>query len=229
MSFIEELNRKFHTVMEKVDRVSDKEAEMDFEDLDDKDLDNDGDVDKSDSYLHHRLSVVAKKDDKVEELKSIKVATFNYDDLFGEAEEELEEISTTANVPAPPHKYAFGDVDDDVIKQGGKEKVKKTNKHYKKMDESLYKRMMSEMFVNEVSYREFKKDPTISPQQKVNKGIREINNMLAEMERVVNNNLKLKTEMGVDSSHFWKSSSKRLGQIYERMTRIGNKIRELSK
>lgn len=215
--------------MEKVDRVSDKEAEMDFEDLDDKDLDNDGDVDKSDSYLHHRLSVVAKKDDKVEELKSIKVNTFNMDDLFGEAEEELEEISTTANVPAPPHKYAFGDVDDDVIKQGGKEKVKKTNKHYKKMDESLYKRMMSEMFVNEVSYREFKKDPTISPQQKVNKGIREINNMLAEMERVVNNNLKLKTEMGVDSSHFWKSSSKRMGQIYERMTRIGNKIRELSK
>ena len=229
MSFIEELNRKFHTVMEKVDRVSDKEAEMDFEDLDDKDLDNDGDVDKSDSYLHHRLSVVAKKDDKVEELKSIKVNTFNMDDLFGEAEEELEEISTTAAVPAPPHKYAFGDVDDDVIKQGGKEKVKKTNKHYKKMDESLYKRMMSEMFVNEVSYREFKKDPTISPQQKVNKGIREINNMLAEMERVVNNNLKLKTEMGVDSSHFWKSSSKRMGQIYERMTRIGNKIRELSK
>lgn len=207
MSFIEELNKKFHTVMEKVDRVSDKEAEMDFEDLDDKDLDNDGDTDASDEYLHHRLGVVAKQVDD---------------------EEDLEEISTTASVPAPPHKYAFGDVDDDVIKQAGKEKVKKTNKHYKKMDESLYSRMMSEMHVNEVSYRDFKKDPTISPQQKVNKGIREINNMLAEMERIVNNNLKLKTEMGVNSSHFWKSSSKRLGQIYERITRISNKIKELS-
>jgi hypothetical protein len=208
MGFIEELNKKFHTVMEKVDRVSDKEAEMDFEDLDDKDLDNDGDTDASDRYLHHRLGVVAKQVDE---------------------EEDLEEISTTANVPAPPHKYAFGDVDDDTIEQGGSEKIKKSNKHYKKMSESLYSRMMSEMHINEVSYREFKKDPTISPQQKVNKGIREINGMLAEMERVVNNNLKLKTEMGVDSSHFWKSSSKRLGQIYERMTRIGNKIRELSK
>ena len=208
MSFIEELNKKFHTVMEKVDRVSDKEAEMDFEDLNDKDLDNDGDTDASDRYLHHRLGVIAKQVDE---------------------EEDLEEISTTANVPAPPHKYAFGDVDDDTIEQGGSEKIKKSNKHYKKMSESLYSRMMSEMHINEVSYREFKKDPTISPQQKVNKGIREINNMLAEMERVVNNNLKLKTEMGVDSSHFWKSSSKRLGQIYERMTRIGNKIRELSK
>jgi len=208
MSFIEELNKKFHTVMEKVDRVSDKEADMYFKDLDDKDLDNDGDVDDSDEYLHHKLGVVAKQVDE---------------------EEDLEEISTTAAVPAPPHKYAFGDVDDDTIEQGGSEKVKKTNKHYKKMSESLYMRMMSEMHINEVSYREFKKDPTISPQQKVNKGIREINSMLAEMERVVNNNLKLKTEMGVDSSHFWKSSSKRLGQIYERMTRIGNKIRELSK
>jgi hypothetical protein len=96
------------------------------------------------------------------------------------------------------------------------------------MDESLYSRMMSEMHINEVSYRDFKKDPTISPQQKVNKGIREINNMLGEMERIVNNNLKLKTEMGVNSSHFWKSSSKRLGQIYERITRISNKIKELS-
>jgi len=208
MSFIEELNKKFHTVMEKVDRVSDKEAEMDFEDLDDQDLDNDGDTDASDKYLHHRLGVVAKQVDE---------------------EDDLEEISTTASVPAPPHKYAFGDVDDDTIKQGGRKKVKSSDKHYKKMSESLYMRMMSEMYINEVSYREFKKDPTISPQQKVNKGIREINKMLAEMERVVNNNLKLKTEMGVDSSHFWKSSSKRLGQIYERMTRIGNKIRELSK
>ena len=208
MSFIDELNKKFHTVMEKVDRVSDKEAEMDFDDLDDRDLDNDGDVDKSDEYLHHRLGVVAKQVDE---------------------EEDLDEISTTANVPAPPHKYAFGDIDDDTVEQGGSEKIKKSNKHYKKMSESLYSRMMSEMHINEVSYREFKKDPTISPQQKVNKGIREINNMLAQMERVVNNNLKLKTEMGVDSSHFWKSSSKRMGQIYERMTRIGNKIRELSK
>ena len=99
--------------MEKVDRVSDKEAKMDFEDLDDKDLDNDGDVDKSDSYLHHKLSVVAKKDDKVEELKSLKVKTFDFDDLS--EEDELDEISTTANVPAPPHKYAFGNVDDDTI------------------------------------------------------------------------------------------------------------------
>ena len=46
---------------EKVDKIDDKEAEMDFKDLKDKDIDNDGDVDDSDEYLHHKLGTVAKK------------------------------------------------------------------------------------------------------------------------------------------------------------------------
>ena len=131
-------------------------------------------------------------------------------------------MSVTGNLDGgegPPRTpYAFGDMDDEDIEKAGYKKVK---------EESIFVKMSKQL--HEVSYRDYKKDPTSTPQQKVNKGIREINNMLAEMERVVNNNLKLKTEMGVDSSHFWKSSSKRMGQIYERMTRIGNKIRELSK
>ena len=46
---------------EKVDKIDDKEAEMDFKDLKDKDIDNDGDVDDSDEYLHHKLGNVAKR------------------------------------------------------------------------------------------------------------------------------------------------------------------------
>lgn len=94
--------------------------------------------------------------------------------------------------------------------------------------------MMAEMYgvgeVNEsVSYREYKKDPKASPQQKVNKGIAEINSMLAEIERMVQNNVRLKQEMGVNSSHFWKATGKRFAKINERMTRISNRLRELSK
>jgi len=44
-----------------VDDIDDKEANMDYEDLEDKDLDNDGDEDSSDKYLHHKLSIVNKK------------------------------------------------------------------------------------------------------------------------------------------------------------------------
>ena len=80
-----------------------------------------------------------------------------------------------------------------------------------------------------VSYREYKKDPTSTPKQKVNKGIAEVNKMLGEMEKIVNNNLRLKQETGVDSSHFWKTTGKRFAKINERMTRISNRLKELSK
>ena len=46
---------------EKVDKIDDKEADMDFKDLPDKDIDNDGDEDESDEYLHHKLGNVAKR------------------------------------------------------------------------------------------------------------------------------------------------------------------------
>ena len=48
-------------VTEKVDKIDDKEAETPFDDLKDKDIDNDGDTDDSDKYLHHKLGNVAKR------------------------------------------------------------------------------------------------------------------------------------------------------------------------
>jgi len=80
-----------------------------------------------------------------------------------------------------------------------------------------------------VSYRDYKKDETASPSQKVNKGIQEVNAMLAEIEKIVHNNLRLKTEMGVNSSQFWKKTSGRISKINERIVRISNKLKELSK
>jgi hypothetical protein len=53
--------------------------------------------------------------------------------------------------------------------------------------------------------------------------------MLSEMEKIVNNNLRLKQEAGVDSSHFWKTTGTRFAKINERMTRISNRLKELSK
>ena len=98
---------------------------------------------------------------------------------------------------------------------------------YKKVkQESMFMKMSRMM--NETSYREFKKDPTSTPQQKVNRGIMEVNKMLGQMEKIVNNNLRLKTEMGVQSNHFWKATGKRFAKINERMIRIANRLKELS-
>ena len=45
---------------EAVDHIDDKEAAQDYDELSDKDLDNDGDHDASDKYLHKRQGKVAK-------------------------------------------------------------------------------------------------------------------------------------------------------------------------
>ena len=180
----------------------------------DDDIDNDGDVDKSDSYLKSRRKTVTK-------------AVAN--------EEELDEMSVTGGLDGgegpPKTPYAFGNEEDEKgnAEQFGMKKTKDSNKHSVKL-ESMYKKMMKlNAGLNETSYRDYKKDPTSTPQQKVNRGISEVNKMLGLMEKIVNNNLRLKTEMGVQSNHFWKSTGNRFAKINERMVRISNRLRELSK
>jgi hypothetical protein len=206
MKLLNELKKHYISINE-VDRVSDKEAGMKFADLEDRDLDNDGDSDETDKYLHKRLGTVAKMDEE-------------------EEEEELEEMSATASVPGYMTPKAFGDADDDIVTQGGMKKVKESK--------SAFMRMMSEMYgiksINEaVSYRDYKRDESATPSQKVNQSIKEVNSMLAEMEKIVANNLRLKQEAGVHSSQFWKSTSQRFAKINERMVRISNRLKELSK
>tara|TARA_R110001583_G_scaffold31283_5_gene107139 strand:+ start:226 stop:837 length:612 start_codon:yes stop_codon:yes gene_type:complete len=180
----------------------------------DDDIDNDGDVDKSDSYLKSRRKTVTK-------------AVANED-------EELEEASTTGGLDGGegPVKtpYAFGKEEDEKenAEAFGMKKTKDSNKHFIKAESAYRKTMKQMMGVNETSYREYKKDPTSTPQQKVNRGISEVNKMLGMMEKIVNNNLRLKTEMGVQSDHFWKSTGNRFAKINERMTRISNRLKELS-
>ena len=144
------------------------------------------------------------------------------------SEEELGEANTTGAMDGgegpPKTPYAFHDDD-----KKGKAKQKKnaeTATDFELVNDSLYKRVMKQ--INEVSYRDYKKDPTSTPQQKVNRGIMEVNKMLGQMEKIVNNNLRLKTEMGVQSDHFWKATGNRFAKINERMTRIANRLKELS-
>tara|TARA_R110002050_G_scaffold84661_3_gene180797 strand:+ start:1705 stop:2262 length:558 start_codon:yes stop_codon:yes gene_type:complete len=131
-------------------------------------------------------------------------------------EDELDEMSTTGGVAGFETPNAFSE---------DEEEEETTEVHF----ESLYKKMMKQTTgLNETSYRDYKKDPTSTPQQKVNRGINEVNKMLGNMEKIVNNNLRLKTEMGVQSNHFWKSTGSRFAKINERMVRIANRLKELS-
>jgi len=185
----------------------------------DDDIDNDGDVDKADDYLANRRKTVSKA------VKN-EIDQIEQDDLdaLQEEEEDLEEMSTTASVPGYQTPRAFVD-DSEESKKKRKDNIENST-DYELVKDSIYKRMMKTL--NEVSYKEYKQDPTSTPSQKVNRGINEVNKMLAEIEKIVNNNLRLKTETGVQSGHFWKSTGNRFAKINERMLRVAHRLKELS-
>jgi len=128
-----------------------------------------------------------------------------------EEEIELEELNVTT---AAPGGEAF-----DVPKAFKKKKKKN-------MKESAFKKLSRQMFLGEATYRDYKKDESASPKQKVNRAIKEVNSKLFKIERIVNQNMKLKSEAGVDSTKYWKSTRSNLQKISEKMVRISEKLRK---
>ena len=92
--------------------------------------------------------------------------------------------------------------------------------------ESLERKL--EKKINEISYKEYKSDDTRHDYQKVNDSIKKINRMMFEMERIINQSAKLKTESGVHAGQYWKSTQKRFGKISERMLKVARTLKDLS-
>jgi len=148
-----------------------------------------------------------------------------------EKEDEIDEANVTGNMDGgegpvkTPHAFGKKEDENGNAEKLGMKKKPSSDKHF----ESAYKKMIATMEdLHEISYRDYKKDPTSTPQQKVNRGIMEVNRMLSEMEKIVNNNLRLKTETGMQSGHFWKATGKRFAKINERMLRVAHRLKELS-
>jgi hypothetical protein len=81
--------------------------------------------------------------------------------------------------------------------------------------------------LNEVTYRQYKYDKSASPKEKVNKSIHTINSQLIKIERIIQQNIKLKQESGVDNQQYWKSTRTKFQKTNERLMRISGKLREL--
>ena len=82
--------------------------------------------------------------------------------------------------------------------------------------------------MDEVSYRDFKRNTESSPRQKIAKGISQVGKMIKEIEKIVNHNFRLKTELDMNSGTFLKSTNKRVHELGARLKRIENKLREFS-
>jgi hypothetical protein len=82
--------------------------------------------------------------------------------------------------------------------------------------------------VNEVSYGDFKRNTESSPRQKIAKGIRQVNRMIKEIEKIVSHNFRLKTELDMNSGTFLNSTNKQIHEISARLKQLENKLREFS-
>ena len=82
--------------------------------------------------------------------------------------------------------------------------------------------------MDEVSYRDFKRNTESSPRQKIAKGISQVGRMIKEIEKIVNHNFRLKTELDMNSGTFMKSTNKRIHELGAQLKRLENKLREFS-
>ena len=106
-------------------------------------------------------------------------------------------------------------------------KAKKSNNNIKKLESVSRMEQKLENLI-EATYKEYKNDDSMKAHQKVNNSIKEINRLMWEITKIVSQNSKLKTEMGVHNGQYWKSTQKRFGKISERMLKVARQLKELS-
>ena len=82
-------------------------------------------------------------------------------------------------------------------------------------------------FVKEGRYHDWRNDESLTPKQKIGKSIREVRDSLNELDKTIKMNLKLKTELKVDSRDYWKNTHKALGKISERLVKLAGKVGNL--
>ena len=124
-------------------------------------------------------------------------------------EEEIDENNVTGGGEAYNTKFAFKTKDDEE----------------EELEESAFKSLSKQMFLGEASYKEYKGDETFTSRQKVNKSIKEVNGKLFRIERILDQNVKLKTESGIDESKYWESTKRNLKKIEQKMVRLAEKLR----
>ena len=151
-------------------------------------------------------------------------------------EEDIDEANVTGNMDGgagpikTPNAFAKSEDEDDLdtdhievlgYKKAKKSKINTESKTMKKLEDKLER-------IIEATYRDYKKDDSMKAHQKVNQSIKEINRMMYEVEKIVNQNTKLKSEMGVSNEQYWQSTQKRFSKISERMLKVARNLKELS-
>ena len=81
--------------------------------------------------------------------------------------------------------------------------------------------------VNEGKYHDYRNDDSLNPKQKIGMSMREVRDKLNELDKLVKMNVRLKNEVGVDSTSYWKNTHRAMNKISERLVKLANKVGQL--
>ena len=81
--------------------------------------------------------------------------------------------------------------------------------------------------VNEGRYHDFRNNEELTPRQKIGHSVREVRAKLTELSKLIDMNVRLKNELGVNSDQYWKNTHKALTKISERLVKLANKVGKL--
>ena len=81
--------------------------------------------------------------------------------------------------------------------------------------------------VNEGKYPDYRNDETMTPKQKIGRSMMEVRDTLKTLESIVGMNIRLKNEVGVDSTSYWKRTHTAMKKISERLVKLANKVGQL--
>ena len=81
--------------------------------------------------------------------------------------------------------------------------------------------------VTEGKYHDYRNDDSLNPKQKIGYSMREVRDKLNELDKLVKMNVRLKNEIGVDSTSYWKRTHGAMKKISERLVKLANKVGQL--
>jgi len=139
------------------------------------------------------------------------------------SEKELSEINTTGNIEGFQTPHAFSGNNEDDHKKSIKDKAEVFD--YKSTENK--KSNTVELNEGRSLYHLFRDHPDLTPKQKIGVTMRQINKNLTEVDKFLNIATKFKTENSIPSQSYWKTTSKYLLKLDEKIQRINRKLKEL--
>ena len=110
------------------------------------------------------------------------------------------------------------------ILKGGLKAVKDVQRVQPSLGKQIDKNLEN---VSEGKYHQWRNDESLTPKQKIGRSMREVKNALNSLSKQIDFNVRLKNELSVDSSSYWKTTHKALNQISERLVKLANKVGKL--